>query len=111
MEQKIAFPQKIVDDYICKIASKIKLDGVFLFGSFAYGKPTKHSDIDLAVISPDFKKIQDRLFWLTWQRRGTADTLAMDVFGYTPQEFRDIDKESAIMTYAKKHGKWIYKAK
>jgi len=32
----------------------------------------------------------------------------MDIVGYTPQEFRDIEKHSAIMAYAKKHGKWIY---
>lgn len=39
------------------LKDKIELTDVILFGSYAYGKPNKLSDIDLAVISPDFDQM------------------------------------------------------
>ena len=38
----------------------IRVERVILFGSFAKGKPKKDSDIDLIVISNDFKKLNLR---------------------------------------------------
>lgn len=111
MARKIRFPKKIVNNYLKHLESKIKIKGVLLFGSFAYGNPDKHSDVDLAVISSDFRK-QDfwkRVNFLTKMRRNIADQIAMDIIGYTPSEFRHIEKHSAIMAKAKKDGKWIYK--
>lgn len=104
------FPKKTVDYYINKIGRKMPLTGVLLFGSFAYGKPDKNSDVDLVVISNGFKKMHfdDRLDWLNAQRDKETYKIAMDVIGYTPAEFNTIEKHSAIMAYAKKHGTWIY---
>jgi len=63
------------------------------------------------VISSSFKRknFDQRIDWLTKERLGIADTIAMDVFGYTPQEFATIEDESAIMAKAKKDGVWLYK--
>jgi predicted nucleotidyltransferase len=36
-------------------ANSITVDKIVLYGSYAKGTPQPHSDIDLAVISPDFK--------------------------------------------------------
>ncbi len=36
---------------------KLHLRKVILFGSYAYGDPRKRSDIDIAVISPDFSNL------------------------------------------------------
>jgi len=111
MARKIRFPQKIVNNYLKHLESKIKINKVLLFGSFAYGNPNKHSDVDLAIVSSDFKKqdFWERVNFLTKMRRDVADTIAMDVIGYTPQEFQHIEKHSAIMAKAKRDGKWIYK--
>jgi uncharacterized protein len=35
----------------------LRVDRVILFGSYAHGKPHKDSDLDIAVISPDFEKM------------------------------------------------------
>ncbi|MEK9165527.1 MAG: nucleotidyltransferase domain-containing protein [Patescibacteria group bacterium] len=111
MGARAKFPKKIINAYLEKIRRQIAVEGVLLFGSHAYGMPNKHSDVDLAIISSDFQtKIKDRLFWLSWQREGVATSIAMDVIGYTPEEFERIEEESAIMSYAKKHGKWLYRA-
>ncbi|MFC1613494.1 nucleotidyltransferase domain-containing protein [Patescibacteria group bacterium] len=109
----IKFPKKIVNHYIDTLKKKIKVDGVFLFGSFAFGKPTKHSDVDLVVISSDFLKrnFDNRLDFLTCSRDKATYQIAMDIIGYTPKEFSNIEDHSAIMAHAKKHGRWIYKRK
>lgn len=106
------FPQRIVNEYLKVLSQDIDLNGVLLFGSYAYGTPNKNSDVDLVIISNDFanKSFDDRLDWLTLKRDGVADNIAMDVIGYTPFEFRNIEKKSAIMAMAKRNGKWIYRA-
>lgn len=110
-QKTITFPRKIINHYVATLARDIKLDGVLLFGSFAYGSPTKHSDVDLAVVSPDFNNMAfgKRMDWLEKKRDKLTDAIAMDIIGYTPREFRYIDKESAIMAEAKKKGRWLYK--
>lgn len=109
----IKFPKKIIGHYINSLKQQVKVDGVFLFGSFAYGKPTRHSDVDLAIVSSDFakKEYKNRSQWLSRMRDDVACQVAMDLVGYTPKEFANIEKYSAIMAYAKKHGKWIYREK
>lgn len=48
--------KKILDLYKL-ISDKIKIDGIYLFGSFAKGCPHEYSDIDIAVLSPEFEGI------------------------------------------------------
>ncbi len=107
----IKFPQAIATHYINNLKKKITVDGVLLFGSFAWGKPTKHSDVDLVVLSSDFARhnFDRRLDLLTDARDRRCCQIAMDVIGYTPKEFTDIEKYSTIMMKAKKDGKWIYR--
>jgi predicted nucleotidyltransferase len=35
--------------------NRIAVEKIILYGSYAKGNPRTHSDIDLAIISPDFK--------------------------------------------------------
>lgn len=39
------------------LRSKIKVETIFLFGSYVSGTPHKYSDIDIAVFSPDIEKM------------------------------------------------------
>ena len=107
----VVFPRAITAHYINRLKRDIVVDGVLLFGSFAWGKPSKPSDVDLVVLSRDFSKrnFDQRLDFLTQARDTRARQVAMDVIGYTPQEFAHIEKESAIMAKAKKDGKWLYR--
>lgn len=48
---------KIIKDFINAVKERdIKVEAVFLFGSYALNKANEDSDIDVAVISPDFGK-------------------------------------------------------
>ncbi len=72
------------------------------------------SDVDLIIISSDFKKLafMDRLVLLSKLRKSKLTrSVPMDIIGYTPEEFENIDKESIIMRRAKREGKMIFTAK
>lgn len=46
--------------------ANIKVEKVFLFGSYVFGNTHEYSDIDIAVISPDFGKnyLEESIFLL-----------------------------------------------
>ena len=45
-----------IDRYLNKLKNEIKINYAILYGSYAYGNPTKDSDIDIAIISENFGK-------------------------------------------------------
>jgi predicted nucleotidyltransferase len=58
----VGFPPvaKTLPDAIERIVSKLKPEKIILFGSYAYGKPTPDSDVDLLVIMKTGAKEIDR---------------------------------------------------
>ncbi len=103
-------PPKIVKNYIERYAETlkphIKIDEVILFGSYARGDWHRDSDIDLIIISPNFKKMKfmERLVWLSKMRSDRFIDRAMDILGYTKEEFKKLRKESAVLSDAWKEG-------
>lgn len=65
-----------------------------VFGSVVNGKPGPDSDLDIAVISPDFKGMDtiERMRVVS-EARVEAHLLQgpMDIFGYTPEEFNNAE--------------------
>ena len=72
-----------------KISDKLKISKIILFGSYAYGKPTDNSDIDLCVIvdEDDRRKI-DITREIRREIMGDA-TKSVDIFVYTRAEFEN----------------------
>ncbi len=61
---------QVIEKYIDKISQYYKIEAIILFGSYAKGTENDNSDIDIAVISSDFKNIiQDGadLIGFTWK--------------------------------------------
>ncbi len=59
-----------IKKYIKKISKYYRIEAIILFGSYAKGIENEESDIDIAVISSDFKDIIDdgaKLIGLTWK--------------------------------------------
>lgn len=50
--------ETIIRSFLDAIRNEIHVDGVYLFGSYAKGTPSKYSDIDLAVVSRDFEGVR-----------------------------------------------------
>jgi uncharacterized protein len=46
---------KIIDTFIQKVSQEIKIDALYLFGSYAKGNAKEYSDIDLAIVSENFE--------------------------------------------------------
>ena len=41
-----------IQDFVNDVVRRFRPSAVILFGSYAYGKPTKDSDVDLMVVMP-----------------------------------------------------------
>lgn len=61
---------KTIQKYIEKIKEHYEIEAIILFGSYAKGTQNGDSDIDIAIISSDFKDIIEdgaKLIGLTWK--------------------------------------------
>lgn len=110
MSQKRIYPKKIITDYITHVSQNITVEKGFLFGSWARGDARSYSDVDLIIVSPAFQKMDfmERLQLLSRLREGAARTIAMDIIGYTPKEFEEMDRYSPNLAQIKHDGKTIY---
>jgi predicted nucleotidyltransferase len=50
IDKRTRIPQAAIDDVVRQIAEKFKPNKIILFGSYAYGKPTALSDVDLLIV-------------------------------------------------------------
>ena len=77
---------------------QLPISRAVLFGSYAKGNHHLWSDIDLCIVSPNFKDSWSGLQYL-WQKRRRG--LAIEPVGYTPKDFRE---GSALISEIKKYG-------
>ncbi|MGB9720036.1 MAG: nucleotidyltransferase domain-containing protein [bacterium] len=78
---------KIVKSYLNILQeNRIRIIRAYLFGSYAKNKFTKDSDIDLAIVSQDFKGdvIEDNLRLMRLRR---SIDLRIEPHAFTPKEF------------------------
>src|SRR5687768_12405004 len=50
-------PRAVIRDYARQVAERFQPERIILFGSYAYGKPHKDSDVDLLVVMPAYDEI------------------------------------------------------
>jgi len=80
---------------------------IYLFGSYAYGKPTKKSDIDLCIVirdDLDDMKIHTKIA-LSLHDSGITP---VDTLLYKEKEFYDLSKSNGIENIIFTEGKVIY---
>jgi predicted nucleotidyltransferase len=99
---------KEVRRFIDRVKKEIDIEKVILFGSFAEERQSEWSDIDLAIISDDFKKMNhfERMVYLgklAWW----ADTVSVEALGYTLDEYKNATKLD-FLGEIKRTGKIIY---
>jgi len=107
MDRTSIEPVKRAKEYIANLKSQIRVDRAILFGSCARENRIKeHGDIDIIVLSSDFKDMDfmKRLVLLSQARGRKFMSPAMDILGYTPEEFEKLSKESIVLAEAKKEG-------
>lgn len=78
---------------------------IILFGSYAYGKPKKNSDVDLIII----KKTNDP--FLERQKNARLllkTTTPVDLFVFTPKEFKKAKQDNLFIKEAAELGRVVY---
>jgi len=81
--------KKIVVKYANKLkAKKIPFSAIYLFGSYAIGKPKKWSDIDVAIITEKIKRNRDKNILELWRAREGIDN-RIEPHSFTSEDFKD----------------------
>jgi len=78
--------QKEIKKIVGQIVKSYKPEKIILFGSFAWGKPTKDSDVDLFIIKNTKKPKGERLAKV--EKILLDRTLPLDILIYTSQEVK-----------------------
>lgn len=101
---------KTLDDIIAAarpVFQKYSNRKVILFGSFAKGRQTRKSDIDLILIQDTDKRYFDRFEGILVDLYQSLRGRDIEVFIYTPKEFESISQRKFIQT-AVAEGRVIY---
>jgi len=85
-------PKKKITKVILEMAEKIKKEykpeKIILFGSFAYGMPTRDSDIDMLIVKRTKKKSMDRWFTLKKLCQDPNRGIPFSPLVFTPKELK-----------------------
>lgn len=92
-------------------AAGIAVEKIIVFGSYAHDIANEHSDLDIAVISPSFEKLDiiDRQLLLSKASSWGLD-VAIEPLGYSAKEFRTPGKGSFLDEIVRT-GKIMYDAR
>lgn len=98
--------EHLIRQYINKIKRTVGLELAIIFGSYAKGKYSWGSDIDILLIAKNLpKRPMDRQQILTYPNT----PILIQPFAYTPEEFRKMLKENhPFIIEALKNGKIVY---
>jgi predicted nucleotidyltransferase len=98
---------------IGRIIEKIKMhyqpEKIIMFGSYAWGNPTKDSDVDLLIVKKTNQKHRQRM--LTVRRIVSEENglVGIDILVYTPEEIRERLKiNDSFISKIFKKGEIIY---
>ncbi|HEX7628620.1 MAG TPA: nucleotidyltransferase domain-containing protein [Candidatus Methanoperedens sp.] len=99
--------EELIREIKDRIVGTVHPDKIIIFGSYAYGTPTKDSDLDLLVIMPSDEPMHKRV---TRIRKLVRDiNIPKDIIVYTPQEVEKWkDASVAFITTIMRTGKVIY---
>jgi len=95
-----------IKELLTPIFQKCKVKKAFLFGSYAIGKETRKSDLDLMIIMDTNKRFFERYDQFD-EIYSTFKGYAVDILIYTPEELEKISHRHFIKDILYK-GKIIY---
>lgn len=90
-----------------QIAAKFQPQRIILFGSYAYGTPSRHSDVDLLVLIKG-KRVHDRALRI---REAIDFSFPVDLLVRSPDEFsRRVRWGDQFLREIQEKGKVLYEA-
>ncbi len=96
---------------VARIVEGYAPDRIILFGSYAYGTPNEHSDLDLLIIKQDAEAKRAERSIAVWRHLWNSNLPPMDILIRTPAE---LEKAAGIAysveTTAVQQGRLLYAA-
>ncbi|MEW6203673.1 MAG: nucleotidyltransferase domain-containing protein [bacterium] len=98
---------ELIQEIIDRIVQAVDPEKIIIFGSYAYGLPHKHSDLDILVIKESNLPRYERSIPVN---EALCDLIMpMDVIVYTPDEMDEWQNvPEAFITSIVKNGKVVY---
>ncbi|MEK9135264.1 MAG: nucleotidyltransferase domain-containing protein [Patescibacteria group bacterium] len=105
-EKLLKYHQREIKKIANRIVKKYKPEKIILFGSFAWGKPTKDSDVDLFIVKKDrgnFLEEQQKI------RKIINGEIAADILVHSPSEIKNrLSLGDFFFEDIIKKGKYLY---
>lgn len=102
--------KQLIQTVVNRLVETYQPEAIFIFGSFAWGKPNEGSDLDLlVVVGQSEEKPYKRILKGLKSLRGLR--IPKDILVYTQSEFEEMAKERASLCYKiKQEGIKAYEA-
>jgi len=98
-----------IQDVVRRIVEGYQPDRIILFGSYAYGTPTEHSDLDLLIIKENAEAKRSERAIAIWSILWGAPLPAMDILIRTPAEMAQrAELYYTVEAQALQKGKLLY---
>ena len=107
LEKRVKNLADVVRRYRRKLEEKVRVQRIILFGSYARGKVHDYSDIDLAIISPDFHG-GTRTDYRILDQAASEVTPLIEAFPYTPKDLKHHDPADFLAEILRT-GKVVYR--
>ncbi len=95
--------KEIVSLYVKEVEKDYNIEQVILFGSYASGKANELSDIDLVIVSPDFRGKPEMDILEDLSRKAMKINTLLEVLALTPEDLESPDPRS-FSYQVKKYG-------
>ena len=100
-------------EIITRVVEKIKTwyppQKIILFGSYAWGNPTKDSDLDLLIVKETTEKHRKRSLKIRKILSEENGLIGMDILVYTPEELsKRIEMGDSFLSKILRKGKVLY---
>jgi predicted nucleotidyltransferase len=101
--------KQLIDRIIQKIKTYYQPEKIILFGSFAWGKPSKDSDVDLLIIKDTSEKHRKRMLAVRRLLSEENGLIGIDILVYTPDEInKRLEIGDSFISKILKKGKVVY---
>jgi predicted nucleotidyltransferase len=109
INHKIPFEEllKIIADSILESISALHIRKIYLFGSHAYGKPNKYSDIDLCVVLSN-RINRSKAYFNISKGLDNKKIVSLDILVYNEREFNEKKDRAGIVRTIYMKGRSLY---
>ena len=106
VEKRIKNVKAVLKGFRERLQTKVRVRKMILFGSYACGTPRDYSDVDVAVISPDFHGGTKADYRLLGRAAREVNSL-IEAFAYTPRDIKNC-QPGDFLDHIIKTGKIVY---